>query len=208
MHSIKANEVLVGDIVHVEAGDIVISDGLIVSMEHEIKADESDATGESDAIGKVPFQQSKNSASDTARGGQNGYNSQDTKKKDSSQAKADPFLLSGSKILEGKGHYLVLAVGTSSFQGKIFMSLRSTQPDQTRMQKQLSHLAEQIAKIASFAGGALFLALFIRNCVDLRTMPYRTPAEKGQGFIQSFVISVTLVVVAVPEGMFHFSLFQ
>ena len=139
---------------------------------------------------------------DSLGGGENKSNGSDDDKKDKKKKKKadDPFLLSGSKVLEGKGHYVVIAVGPHSFQGKIFMSLRSSQPDQTRMQKQLADLAEKIAKLASIAGGLLFLALFIRNCVDLKTKPDRTPAEKGQGFLQSFVISVTLVVVAVPEG--------
>ena len=191
--SIQSDELLVGDIVHVEAGSILSCDGVIVSMSADLKVDESDATGESDAISKTVWGNKESKDGDEG----------DVKKgsdEDQEKDEEDPILLSGSKILEGEGRYLVLAVGPSSFQGKIFMSLRSSQPDQTRMQKQLADLAEKIAKLASIAGGLLFLCLFIRNCVELRTKPDRTPAEKGQGFIQSFVIAVTLIVVAVPEG--------
>lgn len=186
---------LVGDILHVEAGSILTCDGLIVDMPAELKVDESDATGESDAISKTVWKGSNDSS------GASGSKTGDRDEDNDTDSTEDPILLSGSKVLEGEGRYLVLAVGTSSFQGKIFMSLRSSKPDQTRMQKQLADLAEKIAKLASIAGGVLFLCLFIRNCVDLKTKPDRTPAEKGQGFIQSFVIAVTLIVVAVPEGM-------
>lgn len=194
--SIRSDEVLVGDILHVEAGSILTCDGLVVDMPAELKVDESDATGESDAISKTVWQGPDHEGS--VKG--------DSNDAEDEESKEDPILLSGSKILEGEGRYLVLAVGTSSFQGKIFMSLRSSKPDQTRMQKQLADLAEKIAKLASIAGGLLLLCLFIRNCIDLKTKPDRTPAEKGQGFIQSFVIAVTLIVVAVPEGEFGVTL--
>jgi Ca2+-transporting ATPase len=211
---------MVGDIVSVKAGDILQCDGVLLSSSSDVKVDESDATGESDAISKTSLDTITGDESNHAEGddeGQDGSkqdknqsDKKDTPPKSNGDSKdkkdkkeddnPDPFLLSGSKVLEGKGHFVAIAVGPKSFQGKIFMSLRSSQPDQTRMQKQLADLAEKIAKLASIAGGLLFLALFIRNCVDLKTKPDRTPAEKGQSFIQSFVISVTLIVVAVPEG--------
>lgn len=223
LHSVKAPDVMVGDIVSIKAGDILQCDGVLLSSSSDVKVDESDATGESDAINKTSLdtitgdesnhaedendqqdgqgddKASKSDTKDTPSQDNEDSKGNKDKKKDDEDA-PDPFLLSGSKVLEGKGHFVAIAVGPKSFQGKIFMSLRSSQPDQTRMQKQLADLAEKIAKLASIAGGLLFLALFIRNCVELKTKPDRTPAEKGQSFIQSFVISVTLVVVAVPEG--------
>jgi Ca2+-transporting ATPase len=210
VYSIKSTEVLVGDIVHLTAGDILTCDGIILNMQKELKVDESDATGESDAISKTSLEQASSSKQSTSssqnqeEGQENGDSASNNKSKDGDEEKSDPILLSGSKILEGEGHFIVVAVGQSSFQGKIFMSLRSSQPDQTRMQKQLAALAEQIAKLASIAGGLLLFCLFLRNFVELKTKPDRTPAQKGQGFIQSFVIAVTLVVVAVPEGLLTF----
>lgn len=206
--SIKSTDVLVGDIVHATAGDILTCDGIVLNMQKELKVDESDATGESDAISKTALdqftssKQGKSSSQDQQEEGQQNGGSRSHKNGDSDDDSddSDPILLSGSKILEGEGHFIVVAVGRSSFQGKIFMSLRSSQPDQTRMQKQLAALAEQIAKLASIAGGLLLFYLFLRNFIELKTKPDRTPAEKGQGFIQSFVIAVTLIVVAVPEG--------
>lgn len=190
---IKATEVMVGDIVHIEAGDILQCDGVVLEMKDQLKVDESDATGESDAISKKALNETGNKRSNEGQ-------SKDASDENGDDEESDAFLLSGSKILEGSGNYLVLAVGTSSFQGRIFMSLRSSQPDQTRMQKQLAELAEKIAKLASIAGGILFVALFVRGLVQLKTDPDRTAPQKVQGFLQSFVIAITLIVVAVPEG--------
>lgn len=187
---------MVGDILHLQAGDILPCDGLLIKADEEVKVDESDATGESDAISKDVYRGAQKSDETSKSIKKDGNDNDDADENNT----ADPFLLSGSKVLEGDGRYLAIAIGTRSFQGKIFMDLRSSQPDETRMQKQLSKLAERIAKLASLAGIILFTVLFIRNCIELKTKPDRPSPEKIQGFIQSFVISVTLIVVAVPEG--------
>lgn len=70
------------------------------------------------------------------------------------------------------------------------------------MQLKLNALAELIAKIGSVAGLLLFTALMIRFFVQLGTgEPVRTASEKGMAFVNILIISVTLVVVAVPEGL-------
>ena len=67
----------------------------------------------------------------------------------------------------------------------------------------LNNLAELIAKLGSAAGLLLFVALLIRFFVQLGTgSPVRSAKEKGLAFVQILIISVTLIVVAVPEGMF------
>ena len=70
------------------------------------------------------------------------------------------------------------------------------------MQAKLNHLAEIIAKFGLTAGILLFAALSIRFAVQLGTgNPQRTANEKGLAFVQILIIAVTLVVVAVPEGL-------
>jgi Ca2+-transporting ATPase len=177
--SIDSTELLVGDILLIEAGDILTCDAIFLSG-HDLRCDETSATGESRAIEKDSFDRVKNARSEA---------------EDKDHA-PDCFFLSGSKVIEGKCSAVVVAVGQDSFQGRIFMDLRSGQPTVTKMQKQIGDIAEQIAKIASIAGVLLFVCLMIRFFVELKTKPGRTGAEKGQQFIQLFVISVTLVVVA------------
>jgi Ca2+-transporting ATPase len=97
--------------------------------------------------------------------------------------KVDCFLLSGSKVLEGVGTYVVTGVGQNSFHGKIMMckSLPSARvevrlmdvvalrgdAETTPLQLKLNALAELIAKLGSAAGLILFSCLMIRFFVQL-----------------------------------------
>jgi Ca2+-transporting ATPase len=66
----------------------------------------------------------------------------------------------------------------------------------------LNDLAELIAKLGTAAGLILFTALLIRFLVQLGTKePVRTASQMGLAFVNILIISVTLIVVAVPEGM-------
>ncbi|GAA5899368.1 hypothetical protein JCM5296_002277 [Sporobolomyces johnsonii] len=169
--------VVVGDILFLEPGEIVPVDGLFLSG-HNVRCDESGATGESDAVRKLPYEELREDG-----GG-----------------KADCFMISGSKVLEGVGKYVVTSVGSNSFHGKIMMSLQGDAED-TPLQLKLNHLAELIAKLGSAAGLLLFTALMIRFFVELSTNPDRSANDKAQNFIQILIIAVTIVVVAVPEGL-------
>ncbi|EGG04963.1 uncharacterized protein MELLADRAFT_48992 [Melampsora larici-populina 98AG31] len=172
---VNISEVVVGDIAVLEPGEIVPVDGIFVDG-YGIKCDESSVTGESDLIKKTKFSF------------------------ESSSEEVDCFMISGSKVVEGYGTYLVISVGENSFYGKIMMSLRG-ENENTPLQSKLNHLAELIAKLGATAGVILFVALMIRFFVQLGTNPDRSPNDKAQAFIQVLIISVTIVVVAVPEGL-------
>ena len=113
--------------------------------------------------------------------------------------KLDPFIISGSKVNEGTGTFLITAVGINSSYGRITMALRTEQED-TPLQKKLNILADWIAKIGGGAALFLFIVLFIKFLAQL---PHSnaSPSEKGQNFLKLFIVSVTVVVVAVPEGL-------
>jgi Ca2+-transporting ATPase len=96
----------VGDIALLEPGEIVPCDGVFLSG-HNVKCDESGATGESDAIKKVSYDECI-----ALRGSEGG-------------AHIDCFIVSGSKVLEGVGKYVVVAVGTKSFNSRIMMGMWS-----------------------------------------------------------------------------------
>ncbi|KAL1949633.1 hypothetical protein VTO73DRAFT_8514 [Trametes versicolor] len=182
---IDIKEVVVGDVALVEPGEIVPCDGVFLSG-HNVKCDESGATGESDAIKKMSYE-------DCLKG--EGANGGEGLKH------TDCFLISGSKVLEGYGSYVVIAVGTKSFNGRIMMALRGD-TENTPLQIKLNHLAELIATLGSAAGLILFTALMIRFFVQLGTHnPQRTASQWGMAFVDILIISVTLIVVAVPEGL-------
>lgn len=120
---------MVGDIASLEPGEVIPCDGIFLSG-HNVKCDESAATGEADAIKKVPYatclalkntQNSVRLGDDGAIGGQ-------PKHALPSSSHMDCFIISGSKVLEGVGLYVVVAVGTKSFNGRIMMGERNLIP--------------------------------------------------------------------------------
>jgi len=128
---ISVFDLLVGDVCHLEPGDLIPADGIFITG-HNVKCDESSATGESDQMKKMP-------AHDAIAQ----YNA------GADLRKLDPFIISGSKVLEGVGTYVVTAVGVHSSFGKTMMGSRE-ESDATPLQRKLNDLAEAIAKI----GGA------------------------------------------------------
>jgi Ca2+-transporting ATPase len=174
-------DVLVGDVMHLEPGDMIPVDGIFIEG-HNVKCDESQTTGESDLIRKKP-------ADEVYAAIEN----------HESLRKMDPFILSGAQVTEGVGTFLVTSTGVNSSYGKTLTSLRED-PEVTPLQSKLNTLAEYIAKLGGAAGLLLFVVLFIEFLVRL---PHNngTPAAKGQEFIQIFIVTVTIIVVAVPEGL-------
>ncbi|KAI4227456.1 MAG: hypothetical protein L6R40_008207 [Gallowayella cf. fulva] len=178
---ISVHDILVGDVMHLEPGDLIPVDGIFVSG-HNVKCDESSATGESDLLRKHP--------------GDEVYAAIETHQ---SLAKLDPFIISGGKVTEGIGTFLVTAVGVNSSYGKTMMSLRED-AQTTPLQSKLNVLAEYIAKLGLGAGLILFVATFIKFLVHLNSIQGGASA-KGQQFLNVFIVAVTIVVVAVPEGL-------
>ncbi|KAI8382260.1 PMCA-type calcium-translocating P-type ATPase [Blakeslea trispora] len=139
---------------------------------HNLACDESSATGESDTMKKKP------------------------------QGEGDCFILSGSKVLEGVGRAVVLAVGEHSFFGKTMMSMRGDEAEGTPLQNKLDTLAEQIAKLGFAAAITMLLALVIKYFVTAALAPEFPPGSDIAASMISIVIqAITIIVVAVPEGL-------
>lgn len=174
-------DILVGDVVLVEAGDMLPVDGILIEG-HNVKCDESQTTGESDIMRKKPGDEVWRAieAHEDVR-------------------KMDPFILSGAQVTEGVGKFLVTSTGVNSSYGKTLMSLRED-PEVTPLQSKLNNLAELIAKLGGAAGLLLFIVLFIKFLAGL-PHNHDTPANKGQQFLNIFIVTVTIIVVAVPEGL-------
>ncbi|KAI8959899.1 plasma membrane calcium-transporting ATPase [Daldinia sp. FL1419] len=180
-HVINVHDILVGDVIHLEPGDLVPVDGIYING-HDLKCDESSATGESDAIKKTPSGQIM-----------------EILESGGSQKGLDPFIISGSKVLEGFGTFLCTSVGVNSSFGKIMMSVR-TDVEATPLQKKLERLAVAIAKLGGTAAGLLFFVLLFRFLGGLST-DTRTSSGKASAFLDILIVAVTIIVVAVPEGL-------
>jgi Ca2+-transporting ATPase len=115
---------MVGDIALLEPGEIVPCDGIFLSG-HNVKCDESGATGESDAIKKLSYNDClalRDSRRVSEVGSAIGGDSRN-KITQGDSSHTDCFIVSGSKVLEGVGLYVVVAVGQKSFNGRIMMGL-------------------------------------------------------------------------------------
>lgn len=180
---VPIDSILVGDLVRLEAGDVLPADGIVVSG-HSIVCDESSATGESDQLRKT--------AADVAW---------KAIENNEPLRKIDPFIISGAQVTEGVGSFLVTSTGVNSSHGKLLMALQD-EPGMTPLQSKLNTLAEYIAKLGLTAGLLLFVATSIRFGVRVSTqVPRLEGSEIGQEFLQLFIVAVTVIVVAVPEGL-------
>ncbi|ETN43336.1 calcium-translocating P-type ATPase, PMCA-type [Cyphellophora europaea CBS 101466] len=179
---ISVYDVLVGDVLHLEPGDSIPADGIFIQG-HGVKCDESSATGESDALKKTGGMEVWHQL---CAGGPN-------------VKKLDPFLISGSKVLEGVGTFLVTSTGVNSSYGKIMMSLRvKTEP--TPLQVKLGRMANWIGGLGSIAAGILFLIQLFRFVARLDQND-GTPSEKAGEFLDILITAITIIVMAVPEGL-------
>jgi Ca2+-transporting ATPase len=122
---ISVYDVLVGDVMILEQGDMIPADGIFISG-HNVSCDESSATGESDLLKKTAAVEV--------------FRAQETRE---DTRKMDPFIISGSKVAEGVGSYLVTAVGIHSTNGKTMMSLREDN-QVTPLQLKLNVLAGKL----------------------------------------------------------------
>ncbi|CAG8462122.1 26034_t:CDS:2 [Dentiscutata erythropus] len=167
---ISIHDVLVGDILQLEPGDVIPADGILISG-YNIYCDQSDETGESDSIRKFTYDDCVKRFSDS----------------DSRSSKLDPFIISGSRVLEGIGTYVVTGVGINSCRGKTWIF-------------KLNDLAEQIAKLGGAAALLMLIVLLIKYFISfVNGVP--TAASAISSLVMIVISAVTVVVVAVPEGL-------
>jgi len=106
-----------------------------------------------------------------------------------------PIILSGSSVMEGEAVCLVFAVGVKSMRGSIAASLEQEVED-TPLQQRLEILAEQVGKAGTVMAVIFFvvkLIMWIVKMVD--------KTGKWADLLHIFIVAVTLIVVAVPEGL-------
>jgi Ca2+-transporting ATPase len=123
---VSVYDCLVGDIMVLDQGDVLPVDGIFING-YNVSCDEASATGESDLMKKTP-------ALEVWKAMQEGRDLR----------KMDPFILSGAKVSEGVGSFLVTAVGVHSSYGKTMMALREDN-EITPLQYKLNILAGEFS---------------------------------------------------------------
>lgn len=187
---VKVEDVKVGDILAVQPGDVLPVDGIVIKS-YDIQCDESSATGESDTLRKYEAAAIMKRLDHAAE------------PLDPSNHKLDCFMLSGAKVLEGTGYYMATAIGEHSMHGRTMLSLQH-ENEVTPLQEKLNRIADGIAKFGVISALILFIVLFIRFLIQIsgdHRFADLTPSQKGTKFMDIFIVAVTIVVVAVPEGL-------
>ncbi|XP_074564256.1 calcium-transporting ATPase 5, plasma membrane-type-like [Curcuma longa] len=169
-------DLVVGDVVPLKIGDVVPADGIVITA-HSLGIDESSMTGESKVVHK--------------------------------DQKA-PFLMAGCKVADGYGNMLVTAVGMNTEWGILMASISEDNGEETPLQVRLNGLATFIGIVGLTVAGIVLVVLFVRYFTGNSKDPDGTVQfVKGQtstkaainGAINLFTVAVTIVVVAVPEGL-------
>jgi len=175
-------DLMVGDILHIATGDIIPVDG-ILAQGNKIQMDESSVTGETDLIVKTDFVKLNDD-----------FTSPSAKKE-------MPYMISGSKVMEGTGNLLVCAVGIDTQIGQLKLKLQEENPP-TPLQLKLENVANQIGKIGLYTAILTVLVMIIHLLVEI-CMGWRALAdmENLQELVSFLLIGITIIVVAVPEGL-------
>ncbi|XP_055388508.1 plasma membrane calcium-transporting ATPase 2-like [Condylostylus longicornis] len=196
LHQISTESLLVGDIILVEAGDEIPTDCLVLSC-RDLSLDESSMTGESHTVRKSSLAQSLVQRNEAQQ-------SSPKAAQDLHRAIKSPVVLSGSVVTDGSGILLVVAVGGNSEAGQLLQKL-SIDVEPTPLQNKLNALARDIGNVGFAAACLTLLVLIIQYWILFAVHPEdRTDSNFGDvtsSHIQFLVEAITIVVVAVPEGL-------
>ena len=171
---IPRHDIVVGDVVLIEVGDEVPADGeLLVSTDLQIN--ESTLTGE-------PITE-KN----TEGGGDGAY--------------PRNVILRSTMVMNGRGEFVVTAVGDATEIGKVAQKSTEQTSVKTPLYVQLDKLASMISKVGSVVSVAAFVIFLVHDILT-------NPAWGGKDYfymaeivLDYFMMAVTLIVMAVPEGL-------
>ncbi len=178
---LQISEIVVGDVVLVGAGEQIPADAFVISG--ELSVDQAAMTGENREVKK--------------------RKSRDKSKKPDSQS----AVFRGSTVLSGQGEICVFSVGDATFLGQISREVQ-TDTRESPLKLRLTKLARQIS-ILGYIAAALVAVAYLFNVflidsgfhmplvmIKLSDVPYML--EK---LLHAFMLALTIVVVAVPEGL-------
>jgi Ca2+-transporting ATPase len=194
VQQISNNELVPGDIVFIETGDMVPADGrLINTIDLQIREDM--LTGESDDVSKnaekvIEMEIIKSNSKSVTQ--------------DPIPAKQKNMVFCGSLVAYGRGSFVVTTIGDSTEMGKIAMSLEDSDND-TPLQAKLGVLGEKISKVSSIIALLLFIMMFskmiIAKTVHVDLTGFIPFLDSIDPIKRAFILCIALIVAAVPEGL-------
>lgn len=171
IEQVKSEELVVGDVVLLEAGDAVPADGRIIECA-SMKIEEAALTGESVPVTKT---------TDVLYAGE---------EKDVPLGDRKNMVYMGSTVVYGRGAAVICAIGMDTEMGKIADALAQAQEGKTPLQIKLT----QLSKILTVLVLAICVIIFAVSLL-------RAGSLDGKVLLDTFMIAVSLAVAAIPEGL-------
>ncbi len=169
--TIKSEELVVGDIILLEAGDAVPADARMIESA-SVKVEEAALTGESVPVSKIIKALSLNNQKEVPLG--------DRKN----------MAYMGSTVAYGRGEAVVVATGMDTEMGKIADALVNAKDNTTPLQIKLN----QLSKILSYLVIGICIFIFAFSLIKAGDF-------SGEVIINTFMVAVSLAVAAIPEGL-------
>lgn len=171
---IPRHDVVVGDVVLVEVGDEVPADGELIVC-NDLQMNESTLTGE-------PVTEK------SLEGGGDG-------------AYPRNVILRSTMVMNGRGEFVVTAVGDATEIGKVAKKSTEQTSVETPLHMQLDKLAKMISKVGSVVSVAAFFIFLIHDILTNPVWGGKDYFYMAEIVLKYFMMAVTLIVMAVPEGL-------
>ena len=169
---VKSEDLVVGDLIVLEAGDSIPADARILTSA-SMKVEESALTGESVPVDKISNVLELNDAKDIALG--------DRKN----------MVYMGTTLVYGHGTAVITSTGMDTEMGKIADAITQAKEQQTPLQIKLNELSKVLS----------WLVLGISVFIFLLSVYRLYPDITGDGVLATFMLAVSLAVAAIPEGL-------
>ena len=176
VREVPRSEVVVGDVVYIENGETVPADGKLVEAV-SLRINESTLTGEPEVDKTVDPQHFDPDAT---------YPSDE--------------LLRGTTVVDGYGVLVIEAVGDSTEAGKVTQQSAAESDVQTPLNRQLTRLSRMIGRVGIVLAAVIFAAMLLKAFAgsDLLASGW---VHISKVVLHIFMVSVAIIVMAVPEGL-------
>ncbi len=185
---IPRRKVVVGDIILVEVGDEIPADAKLIKATN-LQVDESSLTGE-------PLATKRTDDSTT----HSTTEKETAKQKDGDAYPADVILRS-TMVMNGHGEAIVTAVGDATEIGKVARKSTEVTHTKTPLNIQLGKLASLISKVGSAVAVIAFVSFLVHDILTNSIWHSKDYFGMAQIVLNYFMMAVTLIVMAVPEGL-------
>lgn len=179
LHEMHVSEVVVGDIIYLQAGDKLPADGEIV--EGELMVDQAALNGETEEARKCPNPQGE------------AYEIKDLLN--------THYAYRGTVAVSGEAYMEVKVVGDKTLFGELALEVQEDTRE-TPLQVKLAKLAKQISTFGYIGAAAIIVGVILVNILNGSVAAFEDPVSGWIGLIiEAVTVAVTIIICAVPEGL-------